>query len=299
MEANPLISVIINCYNGEKYLREAIDSVINQTYQNWEIIFWDNQSTDSTPEIVKSYNNDKINYYYAPKHTTLGEARNLAVEKANGEYINFLDADDLFLQSKLEEQVKLLMPGFSEVIFTPYDIAVEDSEHINKSMLALLNNYKNYRPKGNSVYQDLLFCNRIVFSSVLFYRELYKQVGGVNSKFRQNEDLDVLLKCAIKTQISCTDNVGTIYRIHSSNTSNKIWSVGLLENREIFKQLPPSKELNNAIARNETTIGLYTILRDKKILEGIMHITLCGSYIMLLRLGIRKLQRLIKLRIGK
>ena len=53
MEQNPLVSVIINCFNGEKYLREAIDSVINQTYQNWEIIFWDNQSTDSTAEIVK------------------------------------------------------------------------------------------------------------------------------------------------------------------------------------------------------------------------------------------------------
>ena len=60
---NPLVSVIINCYNGEKYLREAIDSVIAQTYSNWEIIFWDNQSTDSSAEIVKSYNDDRIKYY--------------------------------------------------------------------------------------------------------------------------------------------------------------------------------------------------------------------------------------------
>ena len=83
--SNPLISVIINCYNGEKYLREAIDSVINQTYQNWEIIFWDNQSTDSSKQIVTSYKDNRIHYFCAPTHTSLGEARNLAVEKANGE----------------------------------------------------------------------------------------------------------------------------------------------------------------------------------------------------------------------
>jgi glycosyltransferase involved in cell wall biosynthesis len=59
-EFNPLVSIIINCYNGEKYLRETIDSVIAQTYTNWEIIFWDNQSTDDTANIVKGYNNSKV-----------------------------------------------------------------------------------------------------------------------------------------------------------------------------------------------------------------------------------------------
>ena len=60
MTDNPLISIIMNCYNGEKYLQEALDSVINQTYKNWELIFWDNQSTDKSANIVHSYNDNRI-----------------------------------------------------------------------------------------------------------------------------------------------------------------------------------------------------------------------------------------------
>ena len=80
----PLVSVIMNCYDGEKYLTEAIDSVLAQTYQNWEIVFWDNQSTDRSAEIIKSYTDPRVKYFYAPKHTWLYEERNYAIEKASG-----------------------------------------------------------------------------------------------------------------------------------------------------------------------------------------------------------------------
>ena len=89
IDSKLLISIIINCFNGEKFLRETIDSVVNQTYTNWEIIFWDNQSTDSTAEIVQSYKDNRIRYFYAPNHTPLGEARNLAMKEARGDYIGF------------------------------------------------------------------------------------------------------------------------------------------------------------------------------------------------------------------
>ena len=77
MNNTPLVSILMNCYNGEKYLKEAIDSIYNQTYDNWEIIFWDNASTDETANIVKSYDH-KIKYYLAAKTSPLGEARNFA-----------------------------------------------------------------------------------------------------------------------------------------------------------------------------------------------------------------------------
>ena len=80
MTEQPLVSVIMNCFNGEKYLREAIDSVQAQTYENWELIFWDNQSTDVSAGIVKSFDDPRIYYFYAPKHTHLYEARNYAIE---------------------------------------------------------------------------------------------------------------------------------------------------------------------------------------------------------------------------
>ena len=80
----PLVSIIVNCFNGERFLRQALDSILSQTYQNWEVIFWDNQSTDKSAEIYKSYNEERFKYFYAPKHTLVAEARNLAIDKSTG-----------------------------------------------------------------------------------------------------------------------------------------------------------------------------------------------------------------------
>ena len=108
LSEKPLVSVIINCFNGEKYLREALNSVITQTYENWEIIFWDNQSTDKSAEIFKSYKDSRLKYYYAPSHSNiLYEARNYALKEANGDFIAFLDVDDWWLSNKLEKQIPL------------------------------------------------------------------------------------------------------------------------------------------------------------------------------------------------
>ena len=105
LDQNPLVSIIMNCHNSQQYLREAIESVINQTYSNWELIFWDNKSTDESPLIVQSYKDPRINYYSAISYTPLGQARNLAIEKSKGQIIAFLDCDDLWMPKKLELQI--------------------------------------------------------------------------------------------------------------------------------------------------------------------------------------------------
>lgn len=111
MTDRPLVSVLMNCYNGETYLRQALDSVVAQTYENWEIVFWDNQSTDSSADIVRSYEDPRIKYFRAPTHAPLYEARNYAFEKATGDLIAFLDVDDWWAPTKLEEQVPLFADG--------------------------------------------------------------------------------------------------------------------------------------------------------------------------------------------
>ena len=106
MPDTPLVSIIMNCYNGERYLSEAINSVYSQTYKNWEIIFWDNASTDNTAEIAQSYDK-KLKYFRSQETTVLGEARVCAVEKSRGQYLAFLDCDDFWEVDKLEEQISL------------------------------------------------------------------------------------------------------------------------------------------------------------------------------------------------
>ena len=75
----------MNCFNGETYLHKCIESVLFQTYENWEIIFWDNKSKDKSAEIFKSYNDKRFKYFYAKEHTSLYKDRNLAIKESNGE----------------------------------------------------------------------------------------------------------------------------------------------------------------------------------------------------------------------
>lgn len=276
-EQTPLVTVIINCFNGETYIREAIDSVINQTYKNWELVFWDNQSTDSTAEIVKTYDDKRIKYYYAPSHTTLGEARNLAVNKANGLYINFLDADDIWMPSKLEKQIELLDPGICEVVYTQFDIKFEGKDNSDSNMLEYYQGLKRYRPNAKlSTYENLLYRNWIIFSSVLFNKKLFLSVGGVNPNFKQNEDYELLLKFSLKTNIKVVEEELVQYRIHTSNNSSKNDMSYIEENRIIFNNLPKSNELKNAKYRNEVRCAIY-YFRNKKFVKAIIHFFSYGS----------------------
>ena len=107
MPEQSLVSVIMNCFNGEKYLRKALDSALSQTYSNWELIFWDNQSSDQSVEIFRSYDDPRFKYCYAPKHTLLYEARNYAITRSQGEFVAFLDVDDWWDPEKLAKQISL------------------------------------------------------------------------------------------------------------------------------------------------------------------------------------------------
>lgn len=98
------VSVIMNCYNGETWLREAIDSVFAQTFADWELIFWDNASTDGSTAIARSYG-PRLRYFRGEFNVPLGEARHLAMAEATGEWIGFLDTDDLWYTHKLEHQM--------------------------------------------------------------------------------------------------------------------------------------------------------------------------------------------------
>ena len=104
-----LISVIINCYNGEKYLAECLQSVSNQKYKNWEIVFWDNRSNDNSKLIFSDFmqKDKRFKYFLSENHVSLYEARNLACSKAKGNFLAFLDTDDCwdedFLVSRRED----------------------------------------------------------------------------------------------------------------------------------------------------------------------------------------------------
>lgn len=239
MTEKPLVSVIINCYNGEKYLRETIDSVLAQTYENWELVFWDNQSTDSTPAIVSSYNDARIKYFRANEHTSLGEARNLAIRNANGILCGYLDSDDIWERSYLQKCISVFIEQnyLISAVYTNY---------------LCFNSTKEYkasnRKNGIVNYGDLLVGYDIGMSACLFRRDLcVEQNINFDKRFSLIEDYDFFLALAQIAPICYCEDVLAKYRMHENSltvTHKSGWGKELnilhdkLVSKEVDRQYP-------------------------------------------------------------
>lgn len=213
---SPLVSVIMNCYNSSKYLKEAIDSVYAQTYENWEIIFWDNASTDNSAEIAKSYN-DKLKYFRGEKNVVLYAARNYALKKASGKYIAFLDCDDLWFPEKLGLQVKGFQGNDWGFIFTNAEILEpRGSKRIqiynNKSkVLSFGEIFRNY----NIIMQTVMISADVLSKENIIFNETMNYSG----------DSDLFLKIAYKYKVLYLSEITVQYREHAGSLTadkNKI-----------------------------------------------------------------------------
>lgn len=125
MSNQPLVSIVVPCYNVSKYIGAAIDSVLAQTYSNWELLITDDASTDDTLDIVKGYveRDHRIRVYRLERNCGAGEARNNSVANAQGRYIAFLDADDWWYPNKLELQMQFMLSNGHEFTFTAFEYA--------------------------------------------------------------------------------------------------------------------------------------------------------------------------------
>ena len=108
MSRSPIVSILINCFNEEKFIYRSLKSVINQTFKNWECVVLDDASTDSTINIIKNFKDKRIKVYRNKKNLGLGKSRIKAQKYLKGKYISILDADDFFEKKKIQEQVRIL-----------------------------------------------------------------------------------------------------------------------------------------------------------------------------------------------
>ena len=222
MENNrPLVSVIMNCYNSDTYLKEAIESVIAQTYQNWEIIFWDNQSTDKSAQVVKSYDDERIKYFYAPTHTTLGEGRNKALEKVNGEFISFLDCDDFYFPQKLEKTVEAFDDQNIGLVYTNGYTLYED-KNIKKP-------FYNKEQLSGELFEAWLSSYQVMIPSVMFKKKVLDSLDyWFDNRFNMIEEFDFFIRIAKKWNINYCHEHLCIWRAHSASMT---WS-----KKELFEK---------------------------------------------------------------
>ena len=212
----PLVSVLINCYNGEKYLSHAVESVLAQTYKNWEIVFWDNQSTDSSAEKFQQYakNDERLKYFYAKKHTLLYEARNLAVKTTKGEFIAILDADDWWHPRKLEMQIPLFIDEDVGMVYGNYWL-VKDNQ--NKKQ------YKKQLPYGQ-IFKDLLKNYCIGMLTMVIRKSIFEELNiSFNKRYQIIGDFAFALSVAEKKKVNVVQEPIAYYRKHNESlTENEL-----------------------------------------------------------------------------
>ena len=208
----PVVSIIMNCYNGEKYLLQSLNSIINQTYQNWELIFWDNQSTDSSRKKGNSLNDRRIKYFRSQIKLSLGEARNFALEKCLGDFVCFLDVDDYWEPSKLEDQLKWYRenPDYS-FLYTNFNIIY--TKKIAKNIL------KGYQPQGY-VFREFLEQYPVNLQTVMIRRECFISAKYLfDPRLNLAEEYDLFLRIIINSKVGYLNKSYANYRVHSQMNS--------------------------------------------------------------------------------
>ena len=213
MDNKPLISIIMNCFNGEKYLEKSLESVFLQTYKNWELIFWDNQSNDKSVKIFEKYKDERLRFFSAPKHTVLSEARNYAIQKTRGEFIAFLDTDDYWLPFKLEKQIKLFKNNKIGLVYGNYWIINEQSLFKKKI------NSRKKLPTGK-VLNRILSNYSVGILTIMIRKKYLKNIKKVfNVEYDLLSDYDFVINFSINNEFDCIQEPVACYRIHDKQTS--------------------------------------------------------------------------------
>lgn len=210
---SPLISVIIPTYNRAAFIKDAIESVLNQTYKNYEIIVVDDGSIDNTKEIVSSIAGS-IRYIYK-SNSGPSASRNRGIREARGEYIAFLDSDDLWDPEKLELQMNEFLGNPELAMVTSNYRFIDQNKQVIKDPVGK----EGYVPP-RYIIADMV---RLQFpwggtSQFIFRRSVFEDVGVFNERLRISEDLDLLIRIGVRYPIAYVNRVLTSIRLHENHS---------------------------------------------------------------------------------
>ena len=227
MKGEELVSIVMPAYNVEKYIEESIESVLYQTYSNWELIIVNDCSLDNTYKIIKKYHkkDSRIKSYSLLKNQGVANARNIAINNAKGKYITFLDSDDIWLPKKLEEQLKFIDQPNVAMVFSNFEKVDQAGRRTKRKIIA----------PSVVDYHLLLRGNCIGCLTVMYDTE---KVGKMYFKNVRHEDCALwlsILKKGYKAQN--TNSVMALYRVgNHSISSNKMkilsWQWNILRKEE-------------------------------------------------------------------
>ena len=211
---NHKVSVIIPAYNIGHLIRETIDSILAQTYSNFEIIIVDDGSKDNTAQVVKSYKDARIIYHYQQNSGLPAKGRNAGARLAKGDLLAFLDHDDLWMPDKLEKQVGMINKDPDVVLVSTNAYFLYGSERTSVPMIGGMRS-------GYFTNDNLFPINKVIQSSVLMSKKIYDLLGGLNenSDLKAIEDYDLWLRICEKYPCYYLNDCLVYYRKHGMSAS--------------------------------------------------------------------------------
>ena len=231
MKSKGLVSVIMNCHNGETFLREAIQSVLKQKYKKWELIFWDNNSIDDSAEIFKSYKDKRLKYYFRKKKASLYESRNSAIKKAKGEFIAFLDQDDIWLPNKLSLQIKKFSNPNVGLVYGKFFKMNENSFFRKKRLMTTKNLPEGY------ITKDLLKNYSVYLLTIMLRKKFLNKAKIFKTQYNLLADLDFVLRFSLKYKFAAVQEVIAIYRQHENQMQRKYFKEQSAQLSTWYKEL--------------------------------------------------------------
>lgn len=211
-----LVSVIMPVYNAETFLSQSIQSVIDQTYQNWELLIVDDCSSDNSASLIQQFAESDKRIKHFKTNKTSGSPtlpRNIGIEKAQGKYIAFLDSDDVWLPHKLKEQLPLFEEKNTAIVFSNYEKITEEGKRNQRIVTA---------PRTTNYIQ--LLCGNVIGCLTAIYDT--QKVGKIYFENIHHEDYILWLAILKKGFIGRnTETVNALYRIRTQSVSSNKWKV--------------------------------------------------------------------------
>jgi len=240
MNNQSLVSVLMNCYNSEKYLEETLISLVNQTYLNWQLVFVDNCSTDNSNVIVDKYKRDsRVIYLKTPCHMPLGEAREYGLKWCSGDFICFLDTDDIWRSDKLERQLKFLQNN-SEILlcYSSYFLIDEKSQITGR---------RKFKSRSGDLFGYNLANYEINFQTVMVRRKALELVSRpyFDPSLKFSPDYNLLMHILACGQAACMNEKLVYYRKSSGSLTQKSIALWGKESEYTYHQLDKMGILKN------------------------------------------------------
>ncbi len=223
MALEKLVSVCINAYNSADVIGETIESVLNQTYKNLQIIIVDDCSTDNTAEIVKSYDDDRIELYTLPKNFNISNANNECLHRARGEYIAHIDSDDIWVEDKIEKQIKFLEENpyygacFTHATLIDKTGRIFASGELPESFLTLFD--RENMTQAGFVRKFYDSSNFLCHSSMVMRKSVYEKLGDHDLTLNKLHDYDYWIRMNFICPLYIYPEKLVLYRIWHANNS--------------------------------------------------------------------------------